>query len=70
MKVGDRVLVMRNGAEFEDTPEFRNLWVAEMDYAVGEVYTIQRINEAGVYFDTQDFIGVFGFPPQVLEVIA
>lgn len=64
-KEGDRVKVLRT--VFEE-PGWDNVWVDEMNDAVGNVYTVSYVNEAGVHFVEQIDNFTYGFPPSSLEI--
>ena len=65
MKVGDKVHVnlLKDREQFNNTPEFQNVWVPEMNRFLGQDCVIQHISkEVGVKLEGL----IYRFPPQIL----
>lgn len=62
LKVGDMVKVLRRGSK--DELGWENVWIEEMDKAIGQVCTIREITKNGIRLDQ---CNSYDFPCFVLE---
>ena len=61
-KVGDKVRVVK---KVEQENGWRNSWVDDMDELLGKTFTINMIDESGIFFEDSHY----EFPPSSLELV-